>query len=90
MRRKSILNEKVLQNITTQEVINKFTRHCVVKNLSQKTIKYYQDNFTYFNSIIPNTYISEITIIRITTKTRKLSATISRNETRSKKNGTIF
>ena len=62
MRRKSILNEKVLQNITTQEVINKFTRHCVVKNLSQKTIKYYQDNFTYFNSIIPNTYISEITI----------------------------
>ena len=53
MRRKSILNEKVLQNITTQEVIKKFTRHCVVKNLSQKTIKYYQDNFTYFNSIIP-------------------------------------
>lgn len=65
MRRKSILNEKVLQNITTQEVINKFTRHCVVKNLSQKTIKYYQDNFTYFNSIIPNTYISEITILAL-------------------------
>lgn len=65
MRRKTISSEKVLQNITTEEVINKFTRHCIVKNLTQKTIKYYQDNFTYFNSIIPNIYISEINLSTI-------------------------
>lgn len=65
MRRKTITNEKLLQEMTTEEVRNKFIRHCVVKNLSKETIKYYQENFNYFDTLIPTTYITEITITKI-------------------------
>lgn len=65
MRRRTITNEKLLQEMTTEEVKNKFIRHCVVKNLSKETVRYYQENFNYFGSMLPTTYISEITITSI-------------------------
>ena len=44
MRRIKIKNEEKLKRLTLSEAKKAFIRHCKIKNLSEKTIKYYTED----------------------------------------------
>lgn len=62
MRRTKIKNAEELKRLTLSEAKKAFLQHCKIKNLSEKTIKYYTEDINFFFAHIDEKYINEITI----------------------------
>ena len=60
MRRTKIDNAGHIERVAVQEAVNRFIKHCRVKNLSPQTIKYYTEDCEYFASRSGVDYIDEV------------------------------
>lgn len=61
MRITKILNSKQVKHTTFKEAQNAFYRHCVIRNLSEQTLRYYKEDLTYFHNKVPVKYIDDLT-----------------------------
>ena len=61
MRRTTILNAKEIKRTPLKEAQSAFYKHCRLKNLTEQTLKYYEENLSYFRSKISVKYADEIT-----------------------------
>ncbi len=61
MRITKILNSKQIKHTTFKEAQNTFYRHCVIRNLSEQTLRYYKEDLTYFHNKVPVKYIDDLT-----------------------------
>lgn len=61
MRRTTIINAREVKRITYKEAQAAFFKHCVLKNLRPPTIKYYEEDLTYFHNKVVVKYIDDIT-----------------------------
>ena len=60
IRRMTILNSRQVIRHTYEEAQESFHKHCVIKNLSEKTINYYKEDLDFFHSKVPVKYIDEV------------------------------
>lgn len=61
MRRTTILNAEEIKRTPLKEAQSAFYKHCRLKNLTEQTLKYYEENLSYFRSKISVKYADEIT-----------------------------
>ena len=61
MRRTTILNAKEIKRAPLKEAQSAFYKHCRLKNLTEQTLKYYEEDLSYFRSKISVKYADEIT-----------------------------
>ena len=61
MRRTKILNADEVRRKPFSEAKNEFIKHCRIKNLRPKTIKYYEEDIHYFHAQAKTRYVDEIT-----------------------------
>lgn len=61
MRRTKILNAKEVKRTTFKDAEAAFYKHCTIKNLRPQTLKYYEEDLTYFHNNVPVKYVDEIT-----------------------------
>lgn len=61
MRRTTILNAKEIKRTPLKEAQSAFYKHCRLKNLTEQTLKYYEEDLSYFRSKISVKYADEIT-----------------------------
>lgn len=61
MRRTTILNVKEIKRTPLKEAQSAFYKHCRLKNLTEQTLKYYEEDLSYFRSKISVKYADEIT-----------------------------
>lgn len=61
MRITKILNSKQVKHTTFKEAQSAFYRHCVIRNLSEQTLRYYKEDLTYFHNKVPVKYIDDLT-----------------------------
>lgn len=61
MRRTAILNAKEIKRTPLKEAEAAFCKHCKLKNLTEQTLKYYEEDLSYFRSKISVKYADEIT-----------------------------
>lgn len=62
MVRRTIKNPKEIQRKTLQEAQKIFLQNCRIKNLSPRTLKYYEEDLNYFFSHIKVKYVDEIAL----------------------------
>jgi len=60
MVRRTIKNPKEIQRKTLHEAQKIFLQNCRIKNLSPRTLKYYEEDLNYFFSRIQVKYVDEI------------------------------
>ena len=51
MRRTKILNAKEVKRTTFKDAEAAFYKHCKIKNLRPQTLKYYEEDLTYFSKL---------------------------------------
>lgn len=61
MRRTTILNAKEIKRTPLKEAQSAFYKHCRLKNLTEQTLKYYEEDLSYFRSKVSVKYADEIT-----------------------------
>ena len=61
MRRTTILNAKEIKRAPLKEAQSAFYKHCRLKNLTEQTLKYYEEDLSYFRSKVSVKYADEIT-----------------------------
>ena len=61
MRRTKILNAREVKRTTFKDAEAAFYKHCKVRNLRPQTLKYYEEDLTYFHNHVPVKYVDEIT-----------------------------
>lgn len=61
MRITKILNSKQIKHTTFKEAQNTFYRHCVIRNLSEQTLRYYKEDLPYFHNKVLVKYIDYLT-----------------------------
>lgn len=61
MRRTTILNAEEIKRTPLKEAQSAFYKHCRLKNLTEQTLRYYEEDLSYFRSIISVKYADEIT-----------------------------
>jgi len=61
MRRTQILNAAAVKRTTFQEAKSAFMRHCKLRNLRPQTLRYYDEDLSYFHSRVPLRYVDAIT-----------------------------
>ena len=62
MLRTKIKNPKENRRKTLQEAQKIFLQNCRIKNLSPRTLKYYEEDLNYFFSRVPVKYVEQITL----------------------------
>lgn len=63
MVRTTIKNASIIQKKTVQEAKQIFIQHCRIKNLSPRTLKYYEEDLEYFFSHVQVKYVEQITLL---------------------------
>ena len=61
MSRKKIKQVDAIRQKTLENVIEKFLRHCRLKNLSPRTLEYYEEDLGYFQRSVPVESVREVT-----------------------------
>ena len=61
MRMKQILNSVEVKRTSFEEARTSFIKHCKLRNLSERTLEYYEEDISYLHSKMPVKYIDEIT-----------------------------
>lgn len=61
MRRTTIINAKAVKRVAYGEAKQAFLRHCRLKNLSPKTIQYYEEDIEWFGKCAAPRYIDAVT-----------------------------
>lgn len=54
------MNSRQVLRHTYEEAQEAFHKHCVVRNLSERTINYYKEDLDFFHSKVPVKYIDEV------------------------------
>ena len=61
MSRRKIKQVDAIRQKTLENVIEEFLRHCRLKNLSPRTLEYYEEDLSYFQRSIPVESVREVT-----------------------------
>lgn len=61
MSRKKIKQVDAIRQKTLENVIEEFLRHCRLKNLSPRTLEYYEEDLSYFQRSVPVESVREVT-----------------------------
>ena len=61
MRMKQILNSAEVKRTSFEEARTSFIKHCKLRNLSERTLEYYEEDISYLHSKMPVKYVDEIT-----------------------------